>query len=280
MKRICVFASNGLGDGLLSLVLARNLERLGHTVTIYSTPLLPLASWVPWAEVRPFPTEPNMDAELVTFDHVIAAEYSRAVGKGDVVYLSRQLTVVQAFEEYLKKNWGSVESIKPADLAIPPHYLPRKEIKRVVIHPTSGADKKTWPAEKYIELGHRLLQNGYKPVFIMSPTEAAHWTGHREIPLTVFPNLTETAGFLYESGYFIGNDSGLGHMASLFRVPTLSLFARHSSARIWRPGWGPGMVVTPTLKLPGSRLKEKYWKSLLTVGKVMRKFQHLVRIDA
>ncbi len=277
MKSICVFASNGLGDGFLSLTLARNLQRMGHRITLYSTPLCGLASWIPWAEVRPFMAEADMDEELRNFDQIIAVEHSRAANKGDMVRVIRGQTVVQSFEQYLKTNWGPIEPVNHTDLVIPSNYLHRKYSKRVVIHPTSGAERRNWPAEKYLKLAQKLREEGFDPVFMMSPAEAQTWTRGEDFPLAVFPHLTETAAYMYESGSFIGNDSGLGHMASLIRLPTLSLFARDSYARVWRPGWGTGIVVTPTIKLPGARLKDKYWKSLLSVRKVLKGFRELVR---
>lgn len=278
MKSICVFASNGLGDGFLSLVLARNLQRLGHRITLYSSPLAPLASWIPWAQVRPFMPQDEMDIHLKEFDRIVAADHSRAVGKGEVVHLDRSLSVVENFERYLEKNWGPVESVGPADLDIPSQLIHRQHANRVVIHPTSGAERRNWSAEKFIKLAHKLRSDQFEPVFMMSPAEAPSWDWLKAegIPVAAFPNLTDAAAFVYESGFFIGNDSGLGHMASFLRVPTLSLFARASYARVWRPGWGLGIVATPTLKLPGARLKEKYWKQLLSVAKVVKKFKALV----
>ena len=220
MKSICVFASNGLGDGLLSLVLGRNLQRLGHKVTLISSPLMALRSWIPWAEIKPFMSAEEMDAALRPFDHVIAADHSRALGKGEVVYLDRSQSVVQSFENYLQSKWGSVQPIGAPDLAIPSIYQYQRHDKRIVIHPTSGHEQRNWPAEKFLALAIRLQAEGFDPVFMMSPAEAKEWADlENKVPLAVFPDLSDAAGYMYESKYFIGNDSGLVIWPRCFEFP-------------------------------------------------------------
>ncbi len=86
------------------------------------------------------------DAALRPFDHVIAADHSRAVGKGEVVYLDRSQSVVQSFENYLQSKWGSVQPIGAPDLAIPSIYQYQRHDKRIMIHPTSGNEQRNWPA--------------------------------------------------------------------------------------------------------------------------------------
>ncbi|MCB5206958.1 glycosyltransferase family 9 protein [Methylovorus mays] len=50
-------------------------------------------------------------------------------------------------------------------------------------------------------------------------------------------DLLETAALLEHAGLFVGNDSGLGHMASAMGTPTMTLFGPGFPAR-YRP-WGP-----------------------------------------
>ncbi|WP_429485147.1 glycosyltransferase family 9 protein [Paraburkholderia youngii] len=78
-----------------------------------------------------------------------------------------------------------------------------------------------------------------------------------------------------EAGWFIGNDSGLGHLASAIGVPTLSLFMRSGLARTWRPGWSPGAIVLPLNVVPTGRLRERCWKRLMSVRRVLRGFETL-----
>ena len=242
MKSLCIVPANGLGDGFMALVLAKNLHRLGHQVTMFSSPLIPLSGWISCAKLLPFPE--NVDEALVGYDHVMVAEHSRAIGRGELLTIhNRKRTVAANFEAYLQAKWGPTEPLSVADLSIPSVLKHRSHRERVIIHPTSGVESKNWQATRFLKLAQRLKSDGWDPYFMMSPLEAAEWDWLERygIPLIALPDLADAASFLYESGFFIGNDSGLGHTASLFGVPTLSLFAREKHARVWRPGWGPGL---------------------------------------
>ncbi len=69
--------------------------------------------------------------------------------------------------------------------------------------------------EKFLKVAAWLSREGYDPVFTVAPYEQSEWSG----PL--FPQLEDLASFLYESGAFLGNDSGTGHLASLLKIPHL-----------------------------------------------------------
>ena len=53
------------------------------------------------------------------------------------------------------------------------------------------------------------------------------------------PALAELAGVLAGAALFLGNDSGVSHLAAALGVPSLVLFdARHLDWRPWSPGAG------------------------------------------
>ncbi len=138
-------------------------------------------------------------------------------------------------------------------------------------------EKRCWPKEKFLKLATHLLKKGWAPALCMSPMERISWepylkTASSEISCPCFENLGELASYIYESGLFIGNDSGLGHLASTMGIPTLSIFARRSYSRLWRPGWGVGKVVCPPHVLMGAKLMNRYWKELLTTRQVLQSF--------
>ena len=113
--------------------------------------------------------------------------------------------------------------------------------------------------------------------FIVSSSEHKDWKQHSKfgIKVPVFNSLAETATFIYESGWFIGNDSGVGHLASNLGIPTLSLILRPSLARSWRPNFCMGKVILPTRLLLIRKFKEKFWKYFVSVNKVYKGFLDL-----
>ena len=90
--------------------------------------------------------------------------------------------------------------------------------------------------------------------------------------------LDELAAFLYESGYLIGNDSGLGHLASALGIPTLTFCRRKTWANMWAPSFHKNIVLTPYSWIPnisGFRLRDKQWKRFISVGRAIRAFNKL-----
>jgi heptosyltransferase-3 len=90
-----------------------------------------------------------------------------------------------------------------------------------------------------------------------------------EEQLLLFPTLHNLAYFVFESGSMIGNDSGIEHLASALKIPTLNLFTRKSYSQYYGTsarggGTGHGVATPPNL-LPGSWLKQKYRKHLLSI---------------
>lgn len=159
-------------------------------------------------------------------------------------------------------------------IIIPEGLNHRREKKRVVIHPTSSREGKNWPREKYIELASELKRRYFRPCFLLKGEERQGWDLEGlEAPL--FSNLEELARFVCESGHMIGNDSGIGHLASCLGLPTVTICRSAQSARFWRPAWAPGKVVVPSPWIPnikGLRLRDRYWKKWISVSKVMKNF--------
>lgn len=146
----------------------------------------------------------------------------------------------------------------------------KKWCKRIVLHPESKQESKNWPAKKYIKLAKKLKKNGFDPVFSVSPSEREAWEtllkGQFELPN--FKSVSDLCSFIYESGYFIGNDSGPGHLASCLGIPTLTILKKKDY--IWRPGWSDAKTIAPPIKIKIG--KTKHWKIFLSVNRVYRAF--------
>lgn len=138
----------------------------------------------------------------------------------------------------------------------------RKYLRRVVIHSTSGDPDRNWPLKKFEKVAKWLERQGYEPFF-----------------LPQFPSLEELLSFIYESGFFLGNDSGPGHIASLLKVPHIVVGREKKHMHHWRPGWGFGEIIVPpdwALNLKGLRLRETHWKSLITTNRIIKCFKNRI----
>lgn len=285
-KSAAVVSARGIGDGLLSSVLASNLSRNAYQVTLYSSPLCALAKFFPDIQIKPFPQEQQLHEELQSYERVFSADYSCSASlnfKNHQVLrescFDKGQTVLQNILIYCVEVL-QLQHVEPfPSLAFPELWRHRYFQERVVLHPTSYTEEKNWPARKFLSLAKEIEKRGFSVCFAVSPEERPVWKFVEDFgfSLPIFSSLEDLFFFVYESGFFVGNDSGTGHMASLLSIPTLSLFAKKRYSRLWRPGWGKGFVVTPFVPLPGGRLRQRYWKRFLTVSQVLKTFDALSR---
>ena len=284
---IGVVCANGIGDALLSMIITHNLTLSGHEVTTFSSHLCGLKRWFPGKKIEPFPVNAGYDSVFSKFDRIIVADHAILKSHHDfgnkMLFLKesdfdRQKTMVDNLAATCRYRLNLPYCVKSNGIVVPKNLTWKKHPKRVIIHPISTSLEKNWLPEKFYALCNRLLQHGYQPALCMSQDQQKGWSKIVEgtkLLLPFFPNLDELASYVYESGMMIGNDSGIGHIASCLDIPTISLFARKSYSHLWRPGWHPGSVVTPPNLLIGAKLKQKYWKYLLTVEQTWQHFKKM-----
>jgi heptosyltransferase-3 len=110
----------------------------------------------------------------------------------------------------------------------------------VAIHPGSGSPAKNWPAERYAELiGALDARYGLASLVLGGPADdnvLARLRRHAatEPAMLVGRPLPVVAAVLQQARAFLGNDSGLAHLAGQLGVPTLALFGPTDPAT-WSP---------------------------------------------
>ncbi|MCH9608879.1 MAG: hypothetical protein S4CHLAM45_06040 [Chlamydiales bacterium] len=287
-SKIGVVCADGIGDGLLSMIVSHNLALSGHDVTTFSSHLCELKRWFPKKRIKPFPIEEGFNSVFSKFDTLVIADHALLNEHHDfdneMIFLKesefdRSQTMVDNLAMVCREKLKLPYCLKENGLVVPTGLTKRKNSDRIIVHPMSTSHKKNWLPKKFFALCDRLLTSGYEPALCMSPKEKESWARElqgSEILLPHFSTLDDLATYIYESGVMIGNDSGLGHLASCLGIPTISLFARKSYSRLWRPGWGEGLVIHPPRLLFGARLKQKSWKHLLTVRRTWRGFLKMI----
>lgn len=116
-----------------------------------------------------------------------------------------------------------------------PQYDPSK----IIIHPGSGSRKKCWPISNFVKVALSLDADGKRPEFILGPAEYdLHdiLVQSKKLNTNVhkIEKLAELAGLLKTAGGFIGNDSGVSHLASFIGLPTVVIFGP-SDPKTWKP---------------------------------------------
>ena len=132
----------------------------------------------------------------------------------------------------------------------PPRGLShRKYIKRVAILPSTPIRK------KYDRIAKGVEQCGYTPLFIEPE------------------GLSSGAEIIFESGYFIGPESDLCHLASNLQIPTLVVSGNKKPLVLRKPGWFRSSFITPPRWIPRAR------EHFIFAPKVINAFHHLVGKD-
>ena len=270
---------------MLLMTVAHNLQLNGATVTVFGRHIHALRKWFPGIEVRP-PLEPaTAQTALADFSLVLALHptldlagtHPRVVLLDHLCRSGSQEPMARRLSDFCRDELSLPVTQNINGLTAPADLQHRKHASRVIIHPTASTADKCWLKSRYVNLARRLRRNGFDPYFVVAPEERAGWLDvvREGLNVPAFDTLEDVAASVYESGWFIGNDSGIGHLASNLDIPTLSLFMRRGIARTWRPGWGGGQILIGSSFIPGARLKERFWKYALTVGRVERAFARL-----
>jgi heptosyltransferase-2 len=117
--------------------------------------------------------------------------------------------------------------------------VPRERL--VAIHPGSGAARKNWPVDKFAAIAGWLGQQyGAQLLVIEGEADQQPVAQLRAAlaPLAVRVvrglDLLQVAAVLEVCAAFVGNDSGITHLAAAVQTPTVAMFGPASSP-LWRP---------------------------------------------
>jgi heptosyltransferase III len=102
---------------------------------------------------------------------------------------------------------------------------PREEF--AAIQPFSGSARKNWPLDKFRELA-RQLEAEIPVRWCVGPEDPPLEGGVR------IDDLYELAGWLARAQLYVGNDSGITHLAAAVGTPVLALFGPTDPA-VWAP---------------------------------------------
>ena len=98
---------------------------------------------------------------------------------------------------------------------------------RIVIHPFSGGRAKNWPPAHFRRLAAEIESLGHDVAWCAGPEEELAGAVRIE-------NLYDLACWLSGARLYIGNDSGISHLAAAAGAPVVALFAPTDPA-VWAP---------------------------------------------
>ena len=113
------------------------------------------------------------------------------------------------------------------------------DVAFAVIHPAAAFATKQWAADKFGRVAEDLRGRGLAVVVITTPNEnpiIEEMNKNTAALLEAFTDLTlpEITALLARARLFIGNDSGIAHIAVAVRTPSVVIFGSSNTAH-WRP---------------------------------------------
>lgn len=298
MKEAAILCASGIGDGLLMMIAAHHLKKAGYVPKIFHDACKILKPLFQEDDFYPHVPLDDLEKVLEKYEKVLvendnserAWHLFRLRDQGKLPHLSFMFPtpskhmqerdiLFDAYSPVATNIAKGCETLyrtpfsKENGLSVPKGTF-RKHPKRVVIHPTSNDPKRNWSKDKFLQLAEKLRKAGYSPVFCVGPHEREGW----EAP--EFKDLSEVAQFIYESGFFIGNDSGLGHLASNLGIKTLTISGNPKRVARWRPDWSEGRVVTLPFPLPNFKgihfaMRDNHWQKFISVSSVLKQFNEM-----
>lgn len=178
----------------------------------------------------------------------------RSAGARTLLHGSPMVSDLHAVDHFLKPLQGLAlyaEGIAPALRKIRPSHLARIP-RRIIIHPGSGSPRKNWPIDRYLSIAHALGERAWDVQFLAGEADEALLPALRQAGVALCEDLplARVVDELETASLYLGNDSGITHLAAASGCAGLALFGP-SNARLWAPR---GKI--RTLLAPGGDLSE------------------------
>ncbi|MCX7590464.1 MAG: glycosyltransferase family 9 protein, partial [Kiritimatiellae bacterium] len=109
--------------------------------------------------------------------------------------------------------------------------------KVVALHPGSGSPRKNWPLENFVVLAREVQRMlSLQPVFVVGEAEKNLGPTLRAEQMVVLekPRLRDLAAFFAVCSAYVGNDSGVTHLAAALGLPVVAIFGPTDPA-VWGP---------------------------------------------
>jgi hypothetical protein len=256
LKKVGLLCSEGIANGLMMMVASHRLMCEGARVITFHNRLHELS---PWFGEHDFAFRPNiedveaafapLDLLIVQYDsspytkeviQILSAKQNPKLSIFYPTYSKYTHPKLTPIDRIFDKNLPMVDNIAIAISSIlqlndhsknngllpPQHLLHRRYRKRVAILPSSQT------LHKYQKIADDVSRYGFNPLLLDSQ------------------DLSLGASIIYESGYFIGPESDLCHLASNLQIPTLVVSGNKKPLGLWRPGWLRSSYITKPRWVP------------------------------
>lgn len=299
--RAAIISRNGLGDGLIMMICGYHLKKAGYKTTFIHNYFHHLNNFFPdfiFKRLDHFKTIKSLLLfDIIIIEHyknpfleklikererfknlfVIYPSYTGPIFKDDII-CHRKKSMAENIKDATKVILKRDDVTKNIGISLPDNLKYKKFERRVAIHPTSTNKKKNWRKKRFLSLYKNIKNLGFDPVFVIASHERFY--PFEKIKTISFKSYGDLASFLFESAFFIGNDSGPAHLASSLNIPSIVIASNRRVMKRWKPDFFPSCLITPNF-IPNPkwlRLKDSYWQFFVSTKRVIKKFKDIMRI--
>ncbi|MEA2624547.1 MAG: heptosyltransferase [Candidatus Binatota bacterium] len=106
----------------------------------------------------------------------------------------------------------------------------------LVVHPGSGGSHKRWSRSGFAAAAREWTEKGGTSTVLLGPAESdeKHWWQSQSVSVVDTPPIIDLVRILSGAGLYLGNDSGVTHLAAVSGSPGIALFGP-TDARLWKP---------------------------------------------
>jgi ADP-heptose:LPS heptosyltransferase len=177
-------------------------------------------------EIFSIPPFPEKGRRVHVIDHMLSSLSSMGIPQGGRVPRIFLLEEDRRFAEEWLRHTGAHEGAEKG---------------LVALHPGSGSRNKLWPVENFLDLAVRITGDlRVNMILFIGPAEREYLGDGLERMRSVSPiwaedlPLIHVASLLDRCRCYIGNDSGITHLAAAVGIPTIALFGP-TDPKIWGP---------------------------------------------
>ncbi len=255
MQKALVIRPGTLGDIIVALPVAQTLRKNGFAVALAARDLY--GRWLrdrgcveeaepldgsAWSGFFSDRLDSGSDRRRLDYDLVISYTGKDEIVSRNIGQCARTAPLFCAPEKTTEPRHITDRLLAPLEnrfaiLERVPVIPARRDPRLLAIHPGSGAQRKNWPRESYRSLAERLARKCPVRVILGPAEEAEHDFWSRPpagVKLVVNPGLASLAELLEAAAVYVGNDSGVTHLAAALGVPVVALFGPTDPEE-----WGP-----------------------------------------
>jgi ADP-heptose:LPS heptosyltransferase len=195
---------------------------VGNLRRVCQGQILPINSFPPWGE------------EVHLTDHILKqfAQFGFPISEPNP-----RLYLKDSDRQWAKDFWKS-KGVAMEDRS-----------KVIILHPGSGSKKKVWPLERFLSLAHTLQDHFRSKILIaLGPAEGPEVQktfeemGPNSFILAKGFTLLQLASVMERCWFYIGNDSGISHLAAALGLPVIVIFGP-TDHKAWSPRGEKTLVV-------------------------------------